>query len=58
MPQQKPVHVRKPGRGDLVETVVIVGLAALVVIKGGGAVSGIFLGLGQMMAAVVSVLME
>lgn len=54
MPQPRPKGVRKPGRSDIVETAVIVGLAALVVIKGGGAVGGVFLGLGQMMAAVVS----
>lgn len=52
-----PDQVRKPRRGEIAETAVIVGLASLVVIKGGAAVSGIFLGIGQMTAAVVSALL-
>lgn len=56
MPHPKPAGLRKLSRAEIVETALIVGLAALVVIKGGGAVGGIFLGLGQMMAAVVSAL--
>lgn len=58
MPHPKPDGVRKLSRADVVETALIVGLAALVLIKGGGAVGGVFLGLGQMMAAVVSAMLH
>lgn len=58
MSQPRTGSGRKLSRSDIVETAMIVGLAALVIIKGGGAVGGIFLGLGQMMAAVVSALMH
>lgn len=44
----------RPTHAEIIETSMIVGLAALVIIKGGGAVGGVFLGLGQMMAALVS----
>lgn len=58
MSPSKPAAVRNLRRADVIETAVIVALAALVVIKGGGAVGGVFLGLGHMMAAVVSALMD
>lgn len=58
MSQPRPGSARKAARASTVETAMIVGLAALVVIKGGGVVGGIFLGLGQMMAAVVSVIVN
>ncbi|WP_156389449.1 hypothetical protein [Brevundimonas sp. Root1423] len=56
MHASKPAADSKLSRANAVETSLIVGLAALVVIKGGGAVAGVFLGIGQMMAAVVSAL--
>ncbi|MGZ9098146.1 MAG: hypothetical protein ACXW3O_00455 [Brevundimonas sp.] len=55
MPQQRPDGVRKRHPGAVVETTLIVGLAALAVIYGGGAVFSVFLGIGRMMAAVLSV---
>ncbi|MGZ9115261.1 MAG: hypothetical protein ACXW3K_11635 [Brevundimonas sp.] len=58
MPQPMPGGARKLSRGDVVETSMIVGLAALVIIKGGGAIGGVFSGLGQMMAALASVAMH
>ncbi|MGZ9113498.1 MAG: hypothetical protein ACXW3K_02655 [Brevundimonas sp.] len=58
MPQRKASGARKLSRGDVVETSVIVGLAALVVIKGGGAIGGVFSGIGQMIAALASVAMH
>jgi|GEM_PF-5225190 len=58
MARSTPANARKSGRAEIVETAVIVALAALVVIKGGGAMGGVFLGLGQMMAAVVSALIH
>jgi hypothetical protein len=58
MTQPKPGGFRKLSRADVVETALIVGLAGLVIIKGGGAVGGVFSGLGQMMAAVASVVMH
>ena len=58
MPHPNPGGARKFSRGDVVETSVIVGLAALVVIKGRGAIGGVFSGIGQMMAALVSVAMN
>lgn len=56
MLQSRQGRFRPSGRADFVETAVIVALAALVLIKGGGAVAGVFLGIGRMMAAVVSAL--
>lgn len=51
-----PPHLRKRIREDVVETALIVGLAALVVLYGGGAVGMIFAGVYRMMAAVIAVL--
>ena len=56
MRQQGPAAVRKRNRGDVIETSLIVGLAALVVIYGGGAVGTVFSGVYRVMAAVISVL--
>jgi hypothetical protein len=53
-----PIKARRrsrPDRVEIIETSLIVALAALVVIKGAAAVGGVFLGLGQMMAALVSI---
>lgn len=58
MPGVRTGRGSPPTRAEIIETSVIVGLAALVVIKGAGAVGGVFLGLGQMMAALVSVAMH
>lgn len=55
MLQSRPGRFRTFSRADVIETALIVALAALVLIKGGAAVGGVFLGIGRMMAAVVSV---
>jgi hypothetical protein len=58
MPRSKASGARKDSRRGVVETSMIVGLAALVVIKGGGAIGGVFSGIGQMIAALASVAMH
>jgi len=58
MPSSRQAGAGESRRAEIVETAVIVALAALVVIKGGGAMGGVFLGLGRMMAAVVSALIQ
>ena len=58
MPKPGSGAGRKRSRGDVVETTLTVCLAALVVIYGGGVIGAVFSGIGQMMAAVISVLMH